>query len=647
MIEMTRLVRGSQDDDGDTSLPKPHSEASIKEEVPNSDVQKPPRRAIWLDSWSFEWITLTFSIACFVAICIVLWIYDGKVRPEMDHDLSLNTIISVLATGCKSALILVIGEAISQLKWLWFQNPTQAQSQLVGIQRFDAASRGPLGSLMIIIHHRARSLVSLGAAVIILLLAFDPFMQQILSYPVRPTVDTNTQASALAPQLREYIPTEATPDWESALALGYWSGQEFSVSPQCSSGNCTWDSFASVGICSQCADMTAIATLNCSLPDTTKDFNRTCGVSFTEGVGSDFTVVYRQGMEYQYPSLLIPYTMIWMPQDITKLNLPNYTFAGVKNPLWTNAYVEIGLHSGQASPSAPISDSMFIKSATGCSLSTCLRDYHVSMGNGHSSIQTSNVDFGTMYKNYSKPTFSAADIGVEDFDKELCWMPGPPAADGYQWTREFAFCDDNMRQLANSGQKFFPSGQEPANRVSWEWNDRTWKLQDEFLTTKPSANTIWLNEASNPLINRITIAGFNRTMANMAASLTKLGLEKTNGTVDGTVYVTKAFVSVRWPWIILPGLLVAIGAIFLVVTIAVTKTSSMPLWKSSALVPYYHGIERLGGNEDDANEYPTVSTMEKKAEEEYIQLQRSEENGRLVLREQRASSTSEPMLQST
>jgi hypothetical protein len=498
---------------------------------------------------------------------------------------------------------------------------------------------------MIIIHHRARSLVSLGAIVIVLLLAFDPFMQQILSYPVRPTVDTDTQASALAPQLREYIPTEATPDWESALALGYWSGQEFNVSPQCSSGNCTWDTFSSVGICSQCAEITAIATLNCSLPDMKKDFNTTCGVSFSEGVGSNFTVVYRQAKNHQYPSLVIPNTLIWMPHDIRTLNLLNYTFAGVTNPLWTNAYVEIGVHSDQT-PSSPISDSMFIKSATGCSLSTCLRDYHVSMGNGHSSIQTSNVDFGTMYKNYSKPTFSEADIGTENFDNELCWMPGPPAADGYQRTKYFAFCDNNMDQLANSGQKFFPSGHEPANRVSWGWNNGTWELQDDFMVTKPSSDAIWLNEASNPVIDRIVIAGFNGTMANMAASLTKLGLEKTNGTVNGTVYVTQAFVSVRWPWIILPGLLVAIGTIFLVVTIAVTKNSSMPLWKSSALVPYYHEIERLGGD-DDANEYPTVSTMEKKAEEEHIQLQRSEGNGRLVLREQGASSASEPMLQST
>lgn len=70
------------------------------------------------------------------------------------------------------------------------------------MQRFDAASRGPLGSLIILIHHRAQSLVSLGAAIIILLSSFGPFMQQNLSHPVHPTMYMSTTASAYAPQLR-------------------------------------------------------------------------------------------------------------------------------------------------------------------------------------------------------------------------------------------------------------------------------------------------------------------------------------------------------------------------------------------------------------------------------------------------------------
>lgn len=81
---------------------------------------------------------------------------------------------------------------------------------------------------------------------------------------------------------------------------------------------------------------------------------------------------------------------------------------------------------------------------------------------------------------------------------------------------------------------------------------------------------------------------------------------------------------------ILPGLLVLLGAIFLATTITVSKQSHISLWKSSALAAYYHGLESL-------DELKTASTMEKKAGEGNVRLQRSEKNGRLVLRQQGAS----------
>ena len=118
---------------------------------------------------------------------------------------------------------------------------------------------------MIIIHHRAQSLVSLGAVVVVLLLAFDPFIQQILTYPVHSTAGLDVMAKALAPQLREYIPSEDQHEWASALSRGFYSKIHPAevASPQCSSGNCTRDPYFSVGLCSSCADMTTATTFDC------------------------------------------------------------------------------------------------------------------------------------------------------------------------------------------------------------------------------------------------------------------------------------------------------------------------------------------------------------------------------------------------
>lgn len=75
-------------------------------------------------------VSMIFSTACFIAIVAVLIAFNRKKRPNISYDLSLNTIVSVLATACKSSLVFAVGEAISQLKWVWFQD----RKELVAMQ---------------------------------------------------------------------------------------------------------------------------------------------------------------------------------------------------------------------------------------------------------------------------------------------------------------------------------------------------------------------------------------------------------------------------------------------------------------------------------------------------------------------------------
>ncbi|CEN61556.1 hypothetical protein ASPCAL08210 [Aspergillus calidoustus] len=90
------------------------------------------------------------------------------------------------------------------------------------MQLFDTASRGPLGSLFILLEHKGQSLVSLGALVIVLALIFDPFMQQLLRYPVREIEFVNS-SSAAAPQTVVLLPEYLTADPRSIMYTGIWS----------------------------------------------------------------------------------------------------------------------------------------------------------------------------------------------------------------------------------------------------------------------------------------------------------------------------------------------------------------------------------------------------------------------------------------
>ncbi|KAJ5094581.1 hypothetical protein N7456_010442 [Penicillium angulare] len=639
---MTALTNAPKNDCY-TNLSGSRSKETVKKETLSG--QKRPLRSFWLDSWSFEWITLAFSLACFIAVYIVLWVFNGKEQPDMKYDLSLNTVISVLATGCKSALVLVIGEAISQLKWLWFENPRQGQGRLVGVQRFDAASRGPLGSFMIVFHHQARSLVSLGAMVIVLLLAFDPFMQQVLNYSMKTVPDKNVTAGAAMPRSYGFYSTKDKDkgDLQDAFTHGFFSGQSFNVTPSCSTGNCTWDTFQSVGICSSCVNATNQIWTDCELPSMSASFNKTCSISLADSAVHTFNVDFNLTSDLTAKNgadaakAILQRRIIWQPIDmgyhrnnlevrvgefINTFDLTNLTVAGVKNPMVTIAYLELALNTTGMTHNTSLSDALVIKNATACSLSTCLRDYHVRVKDGTPTVRTENNDFGTIYLEKTSP-----DVHVEGtslVNNTLCWMPGPPDAAGYQKTKPFAFCDDQMWTLSNVRQ-YLPSS---LAEVIWPFDIPVWDTETSDKTRMEYFQRV----------------GLQKTMENIAASLTKYGLEKSDYSVYGKSSVTKVFVTVRWLWMILPTILVVFGSIFLVMTIVLSKRSQLPLWKSSALASYYHGLER--NVEDDHAEYLTAAIMEKKAGREDVRLQPSESNGRLVLRQQDSSDISSPILQS-
>lgn len=121
------------------------------------------------------------SAISFVVIAIVLKIYDGNTSPELPYDLTLNAIISVLATICKACLIPVVAAAIGQLKWCWFQAKSR---KLQDLQSFDDASRGPLGSASLLLVPRKWSIASAGAFITVIAVLFDPFVQQALRFSV-------------------------------------------------------------------------------------------------------------------------------------------------------------------------------------------------------------------------------------------------------------------------------------------------------------------------------------------------------------------------------------------------------------------------------------------------------------------------------
>lgn len=75
-----------------------------------------------LNTWLAEILALGFSAACLTVTIVVLRVYESKSIPQIPFGLTLNAVISILATGSKSSLLLAVAGAIGQLKWSWFSS---------------------------------------------------------------------------------------------------------------------------------------------------------------------------------------------------------------------------------------------------------------------------------------------------------------------------------------------------------------------------------------------------------------------------------------------------------------------------------------------------------------------------------------------
>lgn len=132
--------------------------------------------------WWWELGSILLAIVCTVLTMSVLLYMDGRRLTDWKLKISPNTVVSALSTLSKSALLYPVAECLGQLKWMYFEKPRP----LDRIQALDAASRGPWGATVSLWKAGSTAkLASVGAIVTIVMLAFEPFTQQVIGVTSR------------------------------------------------------------------------------------------------------------------------------------------------------------------------------------------------------------------------------------------------------------------------------------------------------------------------------------------------------------------------------------------------------------------------------------------------------------------------------
>ncbi|KAH7260342.1 hypothetical protein B0J15DRAFT_492385 [Fusarium solani] len=267
----------------------------ISQDAPSSEYHplEPPTeqegQVIKAFDWWWWWDigAAAVSVICLGLIVGVLVEANGKPRDSWPLAIQPNSIIAVLTTAGKSALLVPIASCLSQLKWRLIYTRARPLSYL---QTFDDASRGPWGSFMMFWTLPLQSKLGCALALItILSLGIDPSAQQILDFPIKERrLDNVTAEMGVAQNYssKSFLQREGASSqiWNlngdlpaiQISILTALAGEPFQPNFKCPSPatRCEWPEFSTLGVCSTLHNVTDKTTRECEESESNSYFQQ-------------------------------------------------------------------------------------------------------------------------------------------------------------------------------------------------------------------------------------------------------------------------------------------------------------------------------------------------------------------------------------
>lgn len=596
--------------------------------LPNDDQKAPAspnttrkHAAEWWTQWRLEVLSGVLSIVALVGTVVTLEPNQGKPLPEWPFDISVNALLSIYSIVFKICMTFVIQSCISQQQWVWFAS----ERRLYDAALFDSARQGPYGSAVWIwVHHLRQPLTTLGAVILILSVAVDPFYQQLLHY-----VDCETPLQDIATAARSnyfdagvhlFLDVDVAGrmlfDAQSALRSGVFSTPGV-MQPRCSSGNCTFATYSTVGYCNNCQDISE-------------------DLKFTSvHLGPDeYTCAFPEGSHYAITSYLPSnFSMIWNTSDHVTTNVLSCRLS--QRPVEFELIVGKTIFSDLRIDPTTGADLTWCDSQFGlddgwrcrgygaarCSLFPCVRTYNTTVIAGsvaeslveHTTLEilqnqaywdTTSESYGLMW-HPSLVLVKTSCVSPEDEQQLL--------KQGYQTDSRWLVYDISI--YFNPGILYPADAAFPRSMLArgcmYVFDDimldsGVWDFFDTsgFLTGNVTGNMECPSRMlsfSGPselqvLYNssNVSFQGIQETFDNMATSFTNYmrinGNENYSTPAQGIVWHYATCLEVRWSYIALPAVLAAMTMLCLLpLTVHASLRAGVPTWKTGLLPLVFRG----------------------------------------------------------
>ncbi|KAJ9613520.1 hypothetical protein H2200_003462 [Cladophialophora chaetospira] len=493
---------------------------------------------------------------------------------------------------------------MSQAKWCWFRPEAAHQRRrLQDIQTLDDASRGPFGSVLALSQQTFVSVCSIGAVIVILSLAYDPFLQQLVGYPSE-LAETSENATIL-----QALGLYSNNSHSRILAGVFGSNASFTQIPDCPSGNCTWPPFQSVGWCGKCDQSPLqVQSDGCDLPwqqyaESRQNLTLNCSSSLpgTEPPSIDLEVHMDGegggGLQMKCPNwwsltkTKMPNAIQVDTSELSEYLEVNFEILGHKSPLLAFAYPTLAASAGNLS--MPVAKWLDLQA---CIFTPCSRLYNLSVQNGQLEEAIIDEDYGIL----TGPPAGLLPASPLTPTPDYCWQPtehanatliygqvGASSEGSYldkahrSWCTAAGYVDDFFNLLTIFNATF-----------TYEAEYEPWSNTGDFY----SASTPISYGVDSAMLSYV-FAGPKSLPSLMPIILQSLTFGVTEGPnyftapLPGSVQAERTYVDVSWWWLILPVLLNTVGIVFLVITVLETRRLNLPLWKTSAMAMLYHGLD--------------------------------------------------------
>ncbi|CAH0051659.1 unnamed protein product [Clonostachys solani] len=506
--------------------------------------------------WTLEMLSCLGAVACMAAIVAILIVYDGRPQDSWPiNNFSINSMVALLATFCRTFFMVGVGAAICQGRWHQFSSRHDDSSfTLDDFGLFEHASKNPFASLWLIWRFKGRNTACIGAALSVFALAFGPFSQQMITVRLDTVEQASSGSTGAVSRVslvnsvigfsNSWSPISST---KLAIYNGFMAPEIDIPSTVCPTGNCTWPIVPTVGVCGACVDTTPDIKFNrssgsyCSVTAGKLEVKGQCGFS-------DFGTVFKIGagsgkvfsledvpLEADAPNVIAEFGAIGVPASLTPEATLNKSLAAECAVWYCLQAREVNVEMGV------LSDRVAEK-------------WHKANRTTGANDPTSNVTFTDIPASFnadSKDTYGLGYMqmyGMESYFKTI--VQGNVSADGTVGTKSSS--TDYAEGLHNGF--------------------------DDISS--------WMERLTRSMTNEARTSGNVTTTRNNRSSQDK------SERYSGTALSNQAMFYVRWTWIIYPAAVVLISVLYLVLEIV--RTASMHdvrPWKDDPLMPLYLDLD--------------------------------------------------------